>query len=484
MKSDLKVLFSSRFLLVLLLTSVFTRLLFQFAFAPQIPSKYRLDEGIYAFLAKYVEDGHPVEELPGNGAGLYNSSKTFILPSRALIKIGINELLALRITSTSAGLVSLIMLSLCIIAIRKLPNEKDGLAPLILNNSQRLILIIFAFLPSNFIWSNLGLRESASQLYLITFSYFSLKLLHPKVDRRPLYSVLSSISLMLAFGSRPQTAIVFSLLAFVFGSVLLWKLRNFWILLSIFVGFTSGLYFTMTPSIETKESLIATKISNSDSQSPGPIITESLEGIAKLCSETGQVVIYKGVTYLCRISNGSKVVERNILNDVQGMIRTLQNLEEIRNGQRNDANSAWPESTCNISIGKKPSQILCNLIELPYRLPTFLFRPLPLIDSGSRFLNLAGVENLLWLGLIIYAAFTAFKKRLNKESKFLVVWLYSYILTFATAASLYEGNFGTAFRHKSSILWALALGLLISQKDFELKGRDSNLFKYRHSKKE
>ena len=143
-----------------------------------------------------------------------------------------------------------------------------------------------------------------------------------------------------------------------------------------------------------------------------------------------------------------------------------------------------PESTCNISIWKIPREIICNLIELPYRLPTFLFRPLPLIDSGSSFLNLAGVENLLWLGHILYAAFSAFKKNLSKVAKFLVIWLYSYIITFSTAASLYEGNLGTAFRHKSSILWALTLGLLISHKDFKLKSGDSKLFKYRHSKKE
>jgi hypothetical protein len=91
---------------------------------------------------------------------------------------------------------------------------------------------------------------------------------------------------------------------------------------------------------------------------------------------------------------------------------------------------------------------------------------------------------LLWLGLILYAAISAFKKNLSKLAKFLVIWLYSYIITFSTAASLYEGNLGTAFRHKSSILWALVLGLLISHKDFKLKSRDSKLFQYGHSKKE
>jgi hypothetical protein len=439
-----------------------------------------------------------------------------------------NELLAVRLTSTLAGLLSLIMLSLCIIAIQNLPKDKNSFETPKLNYGQRLILIIFAFLPSNFLWSNLGLRESSSQFYLIAFTYFSLKLLSPKVNRKSLYSILSSISLILAFGTRPQTAMVFSLLAFVFSLILIWKLREFWILLAILVGFTFGQLFTVTPTLETTESLIAIKISNSESKppapsqsgegkspapsqsgegkspapsqsveskspapsqsveskSPAPAVTENLQEITELCLKDGQILIGKSGNYECTKSKEYKVIERSAIESARQQVLTTQILEIKRNVNRLDAASALPESTCRVSIWKIPSKILCEIIELPYRLPTFLFRPFPLIDSGSSFLNLAGIENLLWLGLVLYAAFAAFKMNLNKMEKFTIAWLYTYIITFSTAASLYEGNLGTAFRHKSSILWALALGLLISHKDFKIRGRDSKLFQYGHSKKE
>jgi hypothetical protein len=55
------------------------------------------------------------------------------------------------------------------------------------------------------------------------------------------------------------------------------------------------------------------------------------------------------------------------------------------------------------------------------------------------------------------------------ECKLLIIWLYLYALAFSTAASLYEGNLGTAFRHKSSILWPLILGLMVS---FASRSRD------------
>ena len=505
MQSDLNVLLSSRFLRLLVLISFFTRLFFQFIFLPKTPSEYGPDEGTYAALAKYVAEGLPVQEFPAYGPVLYNSARSLILPSSTFIRIGMNELLAVRLTSTLAGLSSLIMLSLCIIAIQNLPKDKNSFETLILNYGQRLILIIFAFLPSNFLWSNLGLRESSSQLYLIAFTYFSLKLLSPKVNRKSLYSILSSISLMLAFGTRPLTAMVFSLLAFVFSLVLIWKLREFWIFLAILVGFTAGQLFTLTPTVQTKESLIAIKISNSESKSPVPsqsveskspvpsqsgeskspvpAVTENLQEITKLCLKVGQILIQKSENYECIQSKEYKVIERSPIESARQQVLTTQILEFKRNVNRLDAASALPESTCKVSIWKIPSKILCDIIELPYRLPTFLFRPFPLIDSGSSFLNLAGIENLLWLGLLLYAAFAAFKMSLNKMEKFTIAWLYTYIITFSTAASLYEGNLGTAFRHKSSILWALALGLLFSHKDFKIRGRDSKLFQYRHSKK-
>jgi hypothetical protein len=572
MKTDLKVFFSCRFLRLLVLISLFTRLFFQFKFLPKTPSEYGPDEATYAALAKYVTEGLPVQEFPGYGAGLYNSAKALILPSSVLIKIGINELLAVRLISTLAGLISLIMLSLCIIAIQYLIKEKDGAAQLNLNRGQVVILSIFAFLPSNFLWSNLGLRESSSQLYLIAFTYFFLKLLSPKAERKPIYSILSSISLMLAFGSRPETAMAFSLLAIIFGLVLLWKLREVWILVAIFVGFTAGLLFTTTPTLEAKETLMAVKISNaesksptssqssesksptpsqssesksptpsqssesksptssqssesksptpsqssesksptssqssesksptpsqsSESKSPTPsqssesksptfAVIENFEEISKICAKENQVLILNSENYKCIKSKEYKVVERSPVELAKQQVLTTQILEYKRNVNRIDAASALPESACIVSIWKIPREFICNLIELPYRLPTFLFRPLPLIDSGSSFLNLAGVENLLWLVLLLYSAFAAFKKNLSREVRFLIIWLYSYIMSFSIAASLYEGNLGTAFRHKSSILWALTLVLLISYKDFKIVGRDSKLFWYRHSKKE
>jgi hypothetical protein len=528
MKSDLKVFFASRFFLRLVFLSLSARVIFQFNFLPKSYSEFGPDEGTYADLARYVAEGLPVQEFPLYGPGLYNSARTLILPSSLLIKFGLNELFALRLISTIAGLLSLIAISLSLIAFIRLSEGQSDIDHFTLKKGQKIILFIFAFLPSNFLWSNLGLRESSSQLFLILFTYFSIKLLSPEVQRRFLYTLLAGFSLVLAFGARAETALVFSLLVLIFSIGLAWKLRHPWIGLALLIGFVGGQAFTTTPDVEAKEVLVAVKvldqrssspkpiqssessspkpiqssessspkpiqssessspkpIQSSESSSPKPKLIESSQEVSKFCGEENQILIRKSGTYECVNSKEYNVSKIDPAETVKQQILTTKYLEYKRQVNRLDANSALPESVCKISSPIILSEILCNLIDLPYRLLSFLFRPFLLIDSGSSFLNLAGVENLLWLGLIIYAALAACRKSLHKVAKFFIAWLYSYIFTFSIAASLYEGNLGTAFRHKSSILWALALGLLISHKDFKFKGRDSKLFKYRHSKKE
>jgi hypothetical protein len=126
-------------------------------------------------------------------------------------------------------------------------------------------------------------------------------------------------------------------------------------------------------------------------------------------------------------------------------------------------------------------RIICNLKELPYRLSSFLFRPFPGIDTGSNFLIIAGIENLLWLALFIYALLLVVNQKLKRSHKLFALWIYSYLFTFSSAASLYEGNLGTAFRHKSSILWALVLGILVTHKEFTFFGKKTNLLRGLHS---
>ena len=87
---------------------------------------------------------------------------------------------------------------------------------------------------------------------------------------------------------------------------------------------------------------------------------------------------------------------------------------------------------------------------------TFLFRPIIEIDVTSRSSFLAALENILWTGAFIFIITMLIKKRrlafLGPITPSLIFFgLYS------VGAGSYEGNMGTAFRHKSLILWVVLL---------------------------
>ena len=68
--------------------------------------------------------------------------------------------------------------------------------------------------------------------------------------------------------------------------------------------------------------------------------------------------------------------------------------------------------------------------------------------------------------------------------KLIILGLSIFTITFSTLASIYEGNLGTAFRHKSTILWALVVSistLFCSQKTNSLS--DTKVFQMARTKK-
>jgi hypothetical protein len=166
---------------------------------------------------------------------------------------------------------------------------------------------------------------------------------------------------------------------------------------------------------------------------------------------------------IVEVSDSEKVTSINPLDSVRDQILTVKILEYKRNVNRIDASSALPESQCQNLTRDAVDIIQCNLRELPYRLFAFLLRPLPMFDGGSKALQLAGFENLVWAILLAMMSWSLKSiKKLNTPARLITVGLTSFLLLFSSAAALYEGNLGTAFRHKSTILWTVVFILYIS----------------------
>ena len=405
---DIRLALNLKPVIVILSISAAIRGLFQFALLPNSPSVFGPDEGTYALLAKYVSQGLPVEEFPAYGPGLYNSAKSITLPSAFLIKLGLEELTAVRTIASVYGLASTLLLVLSFIAYLRLRNGNIQELSSSLDKKSICTLVFFAFLPSNFIWSTIGLRESGSQFWLITTFYLILKLLNSTGKDLWKFTSLAAFSLTFAYGTRPQTALVFSFVGFLFCTAILLKFRKFMPLIAILIGIFAGQAFTTTPTTPTT-----------------PTTT-------------------------------------NPLKTLQNQVLTVRILEYKRSVNALGAQSALPVSTCQSSSNEIVKIIKCNLSELPYRLFAFLFRPLIFFDQSSTTLNFAALENLGWMILVPLSVWVSLRRRENTVDRFINLGLTSYVLLFASAAALYEGNLGTAFRHKSTILWPLIFILMIA----------------------
>ena len=97
-------------------------------------------------------------------------------------------------------------------------------------------------------------------------------------------------------------------------------------------------------------------------------------------------------------------------------------------------------------------QRFADLFYLPIGLRVMLLDPLPHQLQLNYELILAFCENLLWYPTLIFSGYGVFKmrKKMGLETIFLIFCNMGLI----TMWSIFEGNFGTAFRHRSEFIWS------------------------------
>ena len=99
---------------------------------------------------------------------------------------------------------------------------------------------------------------------------------------------------------------------------------------------------------------------------------------------------------------------------------------------------------------------------------TFLFRPLIGIDTTSTSSLIAAIENIAWFGALVFIIIMLIKKRQLAFAGPLTPSII-FLILYCVGAGSYEGNMGTAFRHKSLILWVMLL--LIGSALVETRGK-------------
>ena len=381
---------------------------------PSTPSSFAPDEGTYASLAKWIGESKPADEFPAYGQGLYLSGRTIIVPASLLYRIGINELDAVRLVSTFYGLGGLILTVALILKLYK------GNMTVSLNGKFNNLLItglvaIFAFMPSHFVWSNLGLRESATEFWLIlTFIVFFFVYQFRKKITFPTLLILFG-SIVLTFSARPQVGWVLgvTLIAFLFLNPK--NMNSFFLIPVVLCAVLFGSIWNLGSTASTG--------TTGTTGTTGSFLGSAFKPL----TTAGEVVTYKQ--------------EVNQL-DAASVINT----------------QSCPRETPSITSTPptKFDTYFCIAWRAPYMISTFLFRPIVGVDVTSSSSLIAAIENLLWMSAFTVLLILFVRKRQISFFKPLLPAIVFFVL-YVSGASAYQGNMGTGFRHKSLILWVVLL---------------------------
>jgi hypothetical protein len=388
---------------------------------PNTPSFLAPDEGTYAFLTKWIGESKPASEFPAYGQGLYLSGRTMIIPASLLYRVGVNELDAVRLVASLYGFCALVMVVFMIHKLYGL-SEVRGTNQVKNENVIAAITMIFAFLPSHFVWSNLGLRESTTEFWLITAFVAFFVIFHQKKKITfPSLMVLTG-SIVFTFSSRPQVGWVLGVALIVYLTCNLKQVNTYFVLPAVLCAIVLGSTLNLEGDLGSSTSTTSTGSSTSTGS------TGSTAGrIFRPLLEAGEIVEYKQ--------------EVNQL-DAASVIKTQSCPREA------PALSSSPST--------KFDTYFCIAWRAPYMVSTFLFRPILGLDATSTSSLLAAFENLVWVSFFLMIFGLLIRRRritfLNPLFPTLI-FLSLYVL----GASAYQGNMGTGFRHKSLILWAVLL---------------------------
>ena len=388
--------------------SFVTRVVVFFAL-PGTPSSLAPDEGTYAFLAKWISESKPATNFPDFGEKLYLSGRSIILPASAFIKFGINELDAVRLVSSIYGLGSLILI---VFVVTRLFNQNKLERSSRISNEKLAFytIFVFAFLPSHFLWSNLGLRESATEFWVIltfvAFYFFFSPKKSPSVK-----SVIFIVGcLVLTFSARPQVGWVLGISLLIFSLCHLKQARTFFVVLVLVFSTLLGGALVVGPT-----ELLATE------------------------------------------GNGFKQLLAPLLN-AGTTITTKQEINQVDAASAIETQGCPRESTTLATSSKQNyfDTYFCIAWRAPYMVSTFLFRPILGADVTSLSGLFAALENIFWLVVFLSTIILGVKRR--AVSFFTpILPTFIFFVLYVVGASAYQGNMGTGFRHKSLTLWIVLL---------------------------
>jgi len=407
------------------------------------------DEGGYANIVRSIAS----EQSTTPYGALYFISRTLVLPAAVLNDFGIEPLSSVRIIASMYGALTLILVAFLII---QFVDKHSAYSELTLKRSNLIIglFFVFAFLPSHLLWSMLGLRESPMEFWVLCSLAAILLAVNLQEKVTLPIALLLTISITLLFNTRPQVAWV--LVVTILVSLIFSNKRRMSYTLALLTLIASGVgYASVVLQKHDIFRLVATDGSATDGSATDGSATDGSATDGSTCQNSNQIIVLQGEEYKC-IKIGTERDLSDLQNPGKIIVQEVFAIPGRHEGNQVAAVSAIQTLTCPVTEESETDKYFCLAWGSPYMAATFLFRPLIGIDTTSTSSLMAAIENIAWLGAFIFIVILLIRKRRLAFIGPLAPSLIFFML-YCVGAGSYEGNTGTAFRHKSLILWVILL---------------------------
>jgi hypothetical protein len=174
-----------------------------------------------------------------------------------------------------------------------------------------------------------------------------------------------------------------------------------------------------------------------------------------LCEFSGQRLEVNGLEYSCSASIKHEK-SLKLKNPGSVIIDQADAIPYRHESNKIDAASVIKTQSCPIAGNSRFDKYFCIAYRAPYTTYTFLFRPMLGSDITSASSRFAALENVFWLAAFLFVLVMFVRNRRLAFFDALAPSLLFFSI-YSVAAGAYEGNMGTAFRHKSLILWVVLL---------------------------
>lgn len=447
----------SFFLLIHLLFAAFLGRLF--ALAP--------DEGGYLYTFNHLYGGHVAN--PQFDSGWIAAPKLFLwvtyLPAKVLNILGVPDFLSIRI-------LSILLAAFSIVLLKNLQRRSS-------DSSSRFdyLIFIFFFIPSIFLWTSVGLRETfiltGISLFLAGWNH----LFEGRTKRGIAYLTFGSYGLLstknylwvclelslflvivfLTIRHVPKRRIVNLLLGAVLIPCLLFaSTTSVYALEFLFKSiFQSDI---SSAAARSGDSVVQVALPNSSGGSGGKPSSGSTGSSGSSGSSKGSTVVtFHGDSTLILLHFYLVDHPRAIFTRVFGAIGIKAKVQDIWNakvkaGLVKKTAAALPDSSSLSGYILKPGS-LHNPVSVLRPAFLFMFGPIPFLDQGGVALDAVTFESPMWwilYGLVFYRMIRYRRSGYFRDPLFLFAG--TYFLSLVAISALVEVNLGTSFRHRSILL--------------------------------